>query len=534
MNSSWSRRLVTALLPILVIALVAVLWAKPRVDHEFHALYSENLAVLQSLPLELEREHRDVRYGLTSHYDFLEATMQRIEKAAALLTLPPAFVDADFRLLVTSATERYLPAIKRIRTHVESTKRHTGLLRNSIRAGRRLLDAQADKMRSTDAASGLLVPLYRYFGDLDAISAKERATPRELLSQLPPSLFVDQLRLHLDLVHRLLPELVHTSEALREELRTATEPRTVRDAYQRQYFAATEAIQRALFASYAIAGLLILVVLFHMQGAQRAQRHSAALARDLSLQLERTKNVVAECSVVLDDVSLGRFERRVSDGHEGDLGELAGAVNAAAGRIEGTVAEISRVMGEVREGHFDVRVGASLQGTLRGSVKDAMTSLERTFASIQRTMQDMAAGQFSSRVDVDARGDLARLKDSVNDSMQALQSAVHDVSTVVIAQSQGDLTRRIDGEFAGDIGVLAQAVNRSTETLGRSIANVRTVCNTVNLASDEVQHNAQNMSAAATDQLAALDRTLVATNNISARIEDSTTAIASAAVLAGS
>jgi len=548
---------ITGVYVMLFGALAAIFALKPRIDNDFHADYQRTLETLESQAGVLQREQRNVLLGITRHYDFLEAAMQELEKAASLVALHPDFVDEGYRELVRTEMAPYRETLAGMRVEVDATKRLTGLLRNS----RNSIDVLIGKLADELAVDG------RVPAELLAIARSSAAGTTDL-AWLEASPHRGSLQLHMDVVKRLSPLSERATSHLQELLAAAQEPARIRAAYLDQYYAAVRATQQSLLASYGIAGLLLVLSLFQVRQARRAraeserarresdqsrvdselaradaermrreaeqaQTQSDDMARRVAAQLEETRAAVGACNEVLQAVARGDAGQRVTLAFEGDLGELCRGVNVAAQCVEETLGEIERVMHAIRDGRLDVQVNASIRGRVRDSVAEAMAFLDQTFNGIQRAIENMADGQFSARVDVEARGDLARLKDAINASMASLQAALESINAVVVAQSNGNLTQRIERRFPGDLGVLAGAVNRSAEMLCEMMDEARAVAIAVRSAASEVNDSAGSVTEAAHSQLSALQSTREGADAVSERIADSVTSLVTAGQLAG-
>ena len=539
--------------------LAAIFVMKPRIDGDFHADYQRNLETLESHAGVLQREQRNVLLGITRHYDFLEAAMQEIEKAATLVEHRPDFVDAAYDDLLRATMPAYREKIAAMRIEVDATKRLTGLLRNSRNFVDLLIGRIAADLNAQGQVPTQLLMLAR--------STATGATAVPELGWLGDSPHRASLQLHLDVVQRLTPLSERATAHLQELLGSADEPARIRNAYLEQYYAAVRATQHSMLASYGVAGLLLVLSLIQVRQARRAradsdrarleseqsrseselaradaermrreaesaQALSDDMARRAAAQLDETRAAVAACNEVLQGVAGGESGRRVALEFAGDLGELCNGVNLAAQCVEETLGEIERVMHAIRDGRLDVQVNSMIRGRVRESVAEAMSFLDQTFTGIQRAIENMAEGQFSARVNVDARGDLARLKDAINASMASLEAAIESINAVVVAQSNGDLTHRIQRQFPGDLGVLAGAVNRSAVILCEMMDEARAVAIAVRSAASQVNQSAGSVTEAAHSQLSALQSTREGADAVSEGITHSSKSLVTAGQLA--
>ncbi len=525
-------RLMLCAFAIVFVAPAVLLVVKPSIDNTFHADYLANLVHLGSLTNTLEREQRNVRRGLTPHYDFLEGTLADMEASAQLVALHPSFVDVEYETVSQASIEAYLDMLKQLRKEVEATKRFTGLLRNSRRSMDNLLDQQVQLLSGEGKIPLYLVKLYDIMTELDADANAVSLLASFNLSVLPASQFAQQIAMHINVLVELTPLLETSSARFQQLLRDTTQPAEITAAYQAQYFAAVNATHTVLLASYGVFGLLLSLALLQLRRARSARVEAERIAIQLNSQLEETRTTVEQCKSVLEGIANGRFDRRVMLRVDGDLGQLCASVNASADRVEETVREVERIMASIINGHFEVQVDGTIQSGVREAVAEAMFSLQSTFSAIKSAMSEMAAGRFSARVSVDAKGDLKQLKDSVNESMAALQAAIEDISSVVLAQAEGVLTSRIERQFPGGLGVLAQSVDESSAALCHTLNAVRSASESVGLAARQVDQSAGSVTQAVQQQMEAIRSARDTTGEISVGVERSTAAITLAGKLA--
>ena len=165
-------------------ALALVFALKPDVDNDFHAQYQRNLEKLEALGPVLQREQRNVQLGITRHYDFLEATLQDMEKAAGLAEFHPGFVDDAYRARTVTDMAAYRKKLALIRVEVDATKRITGLLRNSTGYINATLSQLADELQNNGTVPTGLARLHEAASQLQTGTASSAALNLDWLGEL--------------------------------------------------------------------------------------------------------------------------------------------------------------------------------------------------------------------------------------------------------------------------------------------------------------------------------------------------------------
>jgi len=142
----------------------------------------------------------------------------------------------------------------------------------------------------------------------------------------------------------------------------------------------------------------------------------------------------------------------------GDLAQLKQSVNASIGSLEVTMNALTEVMNALREGNFDKRVDAKVEGAFKVAVDQAMQAMQSMLADIGNVMGRVAQGDISQRIQAEGRGDFAKLKDDINLSLDAL-SSLNDIAVVASALSKGDLTETINKHYPGIFGTVIVGMN---------------------------------------------------------------------------
>jgi PAS domain S-box-containing protein len=232
---------------------------------------------------------------------------------------------------------------------------------------------------------------------------------------------------------------------------------------------------------------------------------------------------VAQVAGATRAISQGDFSETDCGNARGSFKRLIGSVNEAAQSLDNTMAELAKVMDRLYQGKFNVHMNEQVPEAFRKRVDQAMQAVENTMKSIVDVMNKMQEGDFSQRVQVDARGELAVLKDAINHSMNSISDAISRISTTVAAQAAGDLNVRLpNGHFKGELHNLKNAINYSLTKMRDVVQVVNDSAQAVHHASVELSDGAYRLSHSVQEQAAAIEETSATMEQMTATIEQNT------------
>jgi methyl-accepting chemotaxis protein len=232
---------------------------------------------------------------------------------------------------------------------------------------------------------------------------------------------------------------------------------------------------------------------------------------------------VAQVAGATRAISQGDFSETDSSSAKGYFKRLIMGVNDAALSLANTMIELGKVMDGLHQGRFDVQMNEQVPEAFRIKVNQAMLAVDNTMSSIVAVMTKMQAGDFSQRVQIEARGELAVLKDAINHSVHSMSDVISKISEVVSAQAAGDLNVRLpDGRFNGELHDLKNAINYSLIKMRDVVGVVNESAQTVHEASLELSEGADQLSQSVQEQAAAIEETAATMEQITATIKQNT------------
>jgi len=240
---------------------------------------------------------------------------------------------------------------------------------------------------------------------------------------------------------------------------------------------------------------------------------------------------VRNIAQVTTAVAKGDLSQKITVDARGEIAELKSTINTMVDQLSGFADEVTRV---AREVGTDGRLGgqAAVQGVsgtwkdLTESVNVMAANLTAQVRSIAEVTTAVARGDLSQKIRVDARGEIAELKETINTMVDQLSSfagevtrvarevgthgklggqavvpgvsgtwedltsnvnvmasnltaQVRSIAQVATAVARGDLSQQITVEAKGEVAALAGAINTMVDTLSAFAGEVTRVAREV-------------------------------------------------------
>ncbi|MPQ76581.1 methyl-accepting chemotaxis protein [Hydrogenovibrio sp. JE_KL2] len=223
--------------------------------------------------------------------------------------------------------------------------------------------------------------------------------------------------------------------------------------------------------------------------------------------------IFKEINFVVDQISKGQFQHKISGEFSGDLATLKTGVNTSVEMIEKTMNVIRTALENLEKGDFETKilVDGDIQGGFQkilSNLASAMSGLNLIINEINQVMREVKHGNFNHRSESEAKGELKYLQNNINVSLDALQSAFSEIRQVVEAQAKGDLTQMIQGDYPGDLGILAKDLNDATQASQIALHQVSLNVQSVYDSAQEIARGSEDVSYRTQNQAAALEQTV--------------------------
>lgn len=216
-------------------------------------------------------------------------------------------------------------------------------------------------------------------------------------------------------------------------------------------------------------------------------------------------------------------------------------------RIVGPISRITRIMGELSGGEMNVKVPArrgakeikamidalavfkdnaiareELESSTRSQNSD-LSALTSEAALLQLQMAEAVEratnGDFSGRITgpFSRRENLA-LASGLNALVESFEGGIDETSRVLSSLAAADLTVRFEGQHKGAFAKLQHDANSVTEHLSGVISRLSAACQSVSVASDEIQSGTQQLSNRFSTQAATVQQTNATTESVASTV----------------
>src|SRR5947208_55807 len=213
--------------------------------------------------------------------------------------------------------------------------------------------------------------------------------------------------------------------------------------------------------------------------SDRSQKITVDARGEVALLKDTINTMVDQLSSFADEVT--RVAREV--GTEGRLGgqayvkgvsgtwkDLTDNVNQLASNLTGQVRNIAQVTTAVARGDLSQKITVEVRGEV-AELKDTINTMVDQLSSfadeVTRVAREVGTdGQLGGQADVPAvSGTWKALTDNVNQLAGNLTSQVRNIAQVTTAVAQGDLSQKISVEARGEVAELKDTINTMVDQL---------------------------------------------------------------------
>ncbi|BBP42349.1 methyl-accepting chemotaxis protein [Thiosulfativibrio zosterae] len=249
------------------------------------------------------------------------------------------------------------------------------------------------------------------------------------------------------------------------------------------------------------------------------------MAKDFNHLLKTLQNTIHAISETMQSIEKGELSHRVQTAANGDLATLKLAINQTADNLENTMLEMGRVLSEMSQAKFGVRVGDI---NAQGAFKDALSQLQQTatdlnsaISQINTVVTFMAQANFSHTITTQLQGDLNTLKQNINTTLDALNGGFNGFSNSLAKLSSGDLTAKVEGHFHGQLARLQDIINNSLSNVASMFTEIKI---TSQGALENVKHVTKGnfeLNERTQNQAASIEETAASMEEITSTIQNS-------------
>lgn len=227
--------------------------------------------------------------------------------------------------------------------------------------------------------------------------------------------------------------------------------------------------KRLTIQTYLMTALMIVIIIVSIIIAMRISKMIAKMFADPIINIQKATA----------ELEHGNLDVYVEKLYPDEIGEMTDSFNTAIGLLKQYVLELSRVLGEMAAGNFNVSADVDFRGEflqLNDAIETITTSLSTALGNIHESSNQVSLG--ASQMAESAQA-LAEGATDQAASVQELTATIQDVTEAVVHSSEKAVQSHKDAEaFRQDaeessenIQLLNQAMERINDT-SREIANI--------------------------------------------------------------
>lgn len=227
--------------------------------------------------------------------------------------------------------------------------------------------------------------------------------------------------------------------------------------------------RRLTIQTYLMTTVMIIIIIVSVVIAMRISKLVARIFADPIVNIQKATA----------ELEHGNLDVYVEKLYPDEIGEMTDSFNTAISLLKQYVSELSRVLGEMADGNFNVSADVDFRGEflqLNDAIETITTSLSTTLGNIHESSNQVSLG--ASQMAESAQA-LAEGATDQAASVQELTATIQDVTEAVIHSSEKAIQSNKDAEaFRQDaeessenIQLLNQAMERINDT-SREIANI--------------------------------------------------------------
>ncbi|MFN2238953.1 MAG: HAMP domain-containing protein [Thermoanaerobaculia bacterium] len=208
------------------------------------------------------------------------------------------------------------------------------------------------------------------------------------------------------------------------------------------------------------------------------------LTESVNSMASNLTNQVRNIAEVTTAVAGGDLSKKVTVDVKGEIAELKETINTMVDQLRSFASEVTRVAREVGSegklgGQADVRGVGGTWRDLTESVNSMAANLTDQVRNIAGVTKAVARGDLSKKITVDAKGEIAELKETINTMVDQLNSFASEVTRVALevgaeGKLGGQATVRGVGGTWKDLTDSVNSMARNLTTQVRAIADVTT------------------------------------------------------------
>jgi len=477
MNSSnTTNNVILAVIIILSIALVGLQVTKPSINNAHHNAFQKNILEMQGSSNALQESILKTRYGVNSHYDFVQFNMLELYRHEKGIKHPPGFLSTKTADQIKTLDNAIFDKVESINLHVNEFMRLNSLRLNSVNYLPLLIrDTQlkSPDLRNKQLLSYILTNTLQYANkpndkQLNAIRTSLNSFLATAYFLTQPEIVSFKAHINIILDYTLSSNKIITKVG---DIKINDDLNTLIDVYSNEYEATNNTISMYVQILSAMTLITIVIVLVFLIKLKAQGKIVEKTNLELNQKMQESARQTAEAEKQV--IAMQEAEKEIA-AHQKQADKHTAELNTA-------ISEVNAIMNSISKGEFEHRLEES---------------------------------HFT--------GDLADLRNSVHTALDKLQASMNEIGLVSSKLAEGDLSSKITGNYEGDLGKVKTAINGSIENLARLIAKVSMASNSIQGQLEQVRSDSENVSQSSSRQSETLISTMNAVDDTSEKIKSNT------------
>ncbi len=250
----------------------------------------------------------------------------------------------------------------------------------------------------------------------------------------------------------------------------------------------------------------------------------ADIANGTNNTLDTLVGALRDMSYVVNRLSSGELDARVTNMYSGEFGVLKDAINSLGESTTNLLDDAELLNTAIGKGELTVRMDLDKYAKdfekIASIFNGTLDTVELAFADTIDGLKNLESGNLSFRIEREWQGDFNTVKDASNGLAETLETTIKEISFTMGAMAEGDLTKEISVELPGDLQSIKTAVNSFAENLSKMVEQISASAMEMKIASGEVNANSQSISTGAGEQASSLETTTAAIEEMSGSINE--------------
>ena len=242
------------------------------------------------------------------------------------------------------------------------------------------------------------------------------------------------------------------------------------------------------------------------------------IVRDFNQTLDAILAPIKEAEDVLKRMSLNDYSRKMSDGYEGSMKEMADCINAVHGRL----LSIFDVMTKLSKGDTS-RLEEFKKVGKRSENDELIPAIMKTMETIRDLIEEtgtLTQAAYNGTLDVRGNSDkfdgaYREIVDGLNKTLEAVAEPIMECAAVLQEVAAGNLTVEMNGDYRGEYAGIKDSINHTVRSFNGILQDISVASAQVSAGAKQVSESSVALSQGATEQASSVEELTASIEQIS-------------------